>query len=76
MTDNVLEEINAKLDTLIRIQALVAVRDMDIQKDRIIYLSGADIRPNDIATILGTTSNTVNVAIAKHKKATAQKTKD
>lgn len=75
MTDHVLEEINAKLDTLIRIQALVAVRDLDTQKDKIVYLSGAGIRPKDIATILGTTSNTVNVAISNHKKATAQKIK-
>ncbi len=75
MNESVLNEINEKVDTLMRIQALLAVREMDIQKDKIIFLSSAGIRPKDIATILGTTSNTVNVAIAKHKKATSEKGK-
>ncbi len=66
-------EVLEKLDTLIRIQALLAVRSMDTQKEKIIFLYGAGIKPKDIAMILGTTPNTVNVAMANHKKAVAAK---
>jgi uncharacterized protein YjcR len=69
MNDGMITEISDKLDTLIRIQALLAVRGMEKQKDKIIFLYGAGIRPKDIASILGTTPNTVNVAMANHKKA-------
>lgn len=72
MSDNLLEEIDAKLDTLIRIQALLAVHDMSTQKDRIVFLNSAGVRPKDIASILDTTSNSVSVAIAKHKKSSSK----
>lgn len=67
-------EISEKLDTLIRIQALLAVRNMDTQKERIVFLYGAGIKPKEIASILGTTPNTVNVAMANYKKANSSKT--
>jgi DNA-binding CsgD family transcriptional regulator len=70
MTDiAIANEISSKLDTLIRLQAALAVRDMGTQKDKIIFLSGAGIRPMEIASLLGTTSNTVSVTIANSKKA-------
>lgn len=69
MSENLLVEIDAKIETLIRIQALLSVQNMDKQKDRILFLNSAGIRPKDIASILGTTPNTVNVAIARDKKA-------
>ncbi|MEM7700353.1 MAG: hypothetical protein AAF251_00305 [Pseudomonadota bacterium] len=72
MNEEILHEIDAKLDTLIRIQALLAVHGMDTQKDRVLFLNSAGVRPKDIASILGTTPNTVNVAIAKHKKASSK----
>lgn len=72
MADELIQEIDAKLDTLIRIQALQAVRGMETQKDKIVFLYGAGVRPKDIASILGTTANTVNVAMANHKKATGK----
>ena len=68
MSEGLLSEIDAKLDTLIRIQALQAVQGMETQKERIVFLYGAGVRPKDIASILGTTSNTVSVAVANHKK--------
>ena len=68
MSESLLSEIDAKLDTLIRIQALQAVQEMATQKDKIVFLYGAGVRPKDIASILGTTPNTVNVAVANHKK--------
>ena len=62
-----------KLDTLIRIQAALAVKDMPTQKDKIVFLYGAGLGPNYIAALLGTTPKTVSVAMAKHKKASANK---
>lgn len=58
-----------KLDTLIRLQAALAVQAMATQKEKIIFLHGAGIKPKDIASFLGTTPNTVNVALANYKKA-------
>ena len=56
-----------KLDTLIRIQAALAVKDMPTQKEKIIFLYGAGLGPTYIASILGTTAKNVSVAMAKHK---------
>lgn len=72
MSTDITAEISDKLDTLIRIQALLAVRGIEKQKDKIVFLYGAGIRPKDIASILGTTPNTVSVAMATHKKAQAK----
>ncbi len=65
--------ISEKLDTLIRIQAALAVKDMATQKEKIVFLYGAGLGPSYIASILGTTAKTVSVAMAKHKKASASK---
>ena len=72
MTDPV-SVLSDKLDTLIRIQAALAVKDMPTQKDKIVFLYGAGLGPNYIASLLGTTPKTVSVAMAKHKKATTSK---
>jgi DNA-binding CsgD family transcriptional regulator len=42
---------------------------MGTQKEKIVFLHGAGIKPKDIAAFLGTTPNTVNVALANYKKA-------
>ena len=65
--------LGGKLDTLIRIQAALAVRDMPTQKEKIVFLYGAGLGPNYIASLLGTTPKTVSVAMAKHKKSSASK---
>ena len=62
-----------KLDTLIRIQAALAVKDMPTQKEKIVFLYGAGLGPTYIASVLGTTPKTVSVAMAKHKKASVSK---
>jgi hypothetical protein len=65
--------LNEKMDTLIKIQAAIAVKGMATQRDKIVFLYGAGLGPSFIATLLGTTPKTVSVAMAKHKKAEAQK---
>jgi hypothetical protein len=60
--------IAAKLDTLIRLQAISMVERFATQRERIAFLNKAGLGPTAIADILGTTRNTVSVALAKMKK--------
>jgi hypothetical protein len=71
--DPQLTEISRKLDVLIRISALNLVRDIKLQKDRIALLSYAGFQPTQIANFLGTTPNTVNVALHSIRKERAEK---
>ena len=61
------------MDTLIKIQAALAVKGMSTQRDKIVFLYGAGLGPSFIAALLGTTPKTVSVAMAKHKKAASTK---
>ena len=69
MTDSeAIQGLSNKLDTLIRIQAALAVKDEKSQKDKIVFLYGAGLGPKEISEIIGTTANTVTVAMSNHKK--------
>lgn len=68
MSDSGIASLNEKIDTLIRIQAALAVREMSTQKEKIVFLYSAGLGPSYIANLLGTTPKTVSVAMAKHKK--------
>lgn len=57
-----------KLDTLIRLQAALAVRNMATQREKVVFLYAAGLGPTQIAALLGTTAKTVGVAMAKHRK--------
>jgi DNA-binding CsgD family transcriptional regulator len=61
-------EVSAKLDILIRLSAINAVKDMKLQKEQIRTLSDAGFGPSEIADILDTTSNTVSVALTAIRK--------
>jgi DNA-binding CsgD family transcriptional regulator len=61
----------AKLDTLIRLQATSMVERLATQRERIAFLNKVGLGPKAIAEILGTTSNTVSVALAKMRKSGA-----
>ncbi|WP_316978147.1 helix-turn-helix transcriptional regulator [Shumkonia mesophila] len=65
--------LNEKMDTLIKIQAALAVKDMTTQREKIVFLYGAGLGPSSIAALLGTTPKTVSVAMAKHKKTASAK---
>lgn len=58
----------AKFDTLIRLQATLAVDRLGTQREKILFLSKAGLPPKEIADILGTTANTVSVALSKSRK--------
>lgn len=62
------DDVSAKLDTLIRLQAAALTAQMASTKDKILFLAQAGLRPTLIAEILGTTANHVNVAVSKGRK--------
>lgn len=62
------ETLADKLDILIRLQAAALVRDFDTQKEKIELLSQAGLASSAIADLLGTSRNTVSVAISNMKK--------
>ena len=63
------DQLAQKLDILIRLQAYSITAAMSSQKEKILFLGRAGFMPRDIAEILGTTSNTVNVALSTARKA-------
>jgi DNA-binding NarL/FixJ family response regulator len=63
--------IAAKLDILIRLQATALVDRFQTQRERIMFLSRAGLTPKAIADILGTSPNSVSVALSKMKKGAA-----
>lgn len=58
----------AKLDQLIRISAIQLTKDLDSSKDKILLLGRAGMSPKEIAEILQTTANHVNVTLSKARK--------
>jgi len=68
MDEKQFKEITGKMDLIVRVLALDLVKDLKVQKDKIIALSSFGFGPSEIAKLLGTTPNTVNVALSKIKK--------
>ena len=62
------DDLSAKLDILIKLQAAALTAQMASTKDKILFLAQAGLRPTLIAEILGTTANHVNVALSKGRK--------
>ena len=68
MSEELLQKLIEKTDTLIKLQAMNAVKNFDMQKDKIEYLSAAGIRNIDIAEILNITPKSVGVTLVKIRK--------
>jgi DNA-directed RNA polymerase specialized sigma24 family protein len=60
-------DLNKKIDTLTRLLAIVLVNGKR-QRDQIRLLSLAGMSPSEMAGLLGTTPNTVNVALSALRK--------
>ncbi len=67
------DEVAAKLDQLIRIMAIQLVNDLESSKEKILMLGRTGLAPKDIADILQTTPNHVNVTLSKARKADRSK---
>lgn len=65
-----------RIDILVRLQALAAVAGLENQKDKIIFLGTAGLASREIADILGTTTNTVSVALSNARKAKPAKSRE
>ena len=70
------DDLSAKLDVLIKLQAAALIAPMTSAKERILFLHKAGLKQALIAEILGTTSNHVNVALYKAKKPSKSKLKE
>jgi DNA-binding CsgD family transcriptional regulator len=68
MDEKQFKDIANKLDLITRLLALNLVKDLKSQKERILMLASLGIGPTSIAEFLGTTVNTVNVALSKARK--------
>jgi DNA-directed RNA polymerase specialized sigma24 family protein len=62
------------LRTLLKIQALSAVRELPTKKEKILFLSEVGLSPKEIATIIGSTSGAVSQTIYDAKKKGAKET--
>ena len=62
-----LAEVADKLDTLIRLTAIGLFGDKT-QREKIELLSSVGLQPKEIADLLDTTANTVNVALSGIRK--------
>ena len=68
MDEKQFKEITDKMDLIVRLLALNIVKDLKVQRDKIITLSSFGFGPSEIAKLLGTTPNTVSVALSEMKK--------
>jgi len=62
------EEVMEVLRTLLKIQALSAVKDFTSKKDKILFLAEAGLSPKEIALIVGTSDQAVRQAVYEAKK--------
>jgi DNA-binding CsgD family transcriptional regulator len=61
------KEISEKLDAIIRLLAMQSLGDKK-GREAISLLANLGFQPKDIATMIGTTPNTVSVALSEMKK--------
>ena len=62
------EEVMEVLRTLLKIQALSAVRDFPSKKEKILFLNEAGLSPKEIGLIVNTTAASVSQAVYAAKK--------
>lgn len=67
------DEILKKLDALIRLQALALVSRFDSSKEKILFLGKSGLTPKEIADLVQTTSNHVNVTLSQARAAKKRK---
>lgn len=68
MNEDKLTEISDKLDKLIRLQAIVVVKNETSEQSKIALLDSLGFRPSEIAKMLGKSPENVNVVLGRIKK--------
>ncbi len=67
-----IDRLEQLLDELVRLVALQVRQQIATQNEAILAMADAGFGPTRIAQLLGTTANTVNVALSKARKAKKQ----
>lgn len=62
-----------RLDTIIRLQAQIAVAPIKDQKDRVLFLSGIGLGPKSVAEMLGMSPNAVSSVLKRSRRVTTGK---
>ena len=70
------DDLEEKLDILIRLQAAALIAPIESSKEKILFLHRAGLRPLLIAELIGTTANHVNVTLSHARKQPRGKTKE
>ena len=68
MTDSDHQELMEVLRTMLKVQALSAVRDIPTKKEKTLFLAEAGLSPKEIAPIVGSSAATVSQVIYDTKK--------
>ena len=68
MDDTQFKELKDKLGVITKLLTLNLVRDMKLQKDKIIVLASFGFQPVQIAELLGTTPDTVSSTLYRARK--------
>lgn len=68
MSDASHQEMMDVLRTILKVQALSAVRDLPSKKQKILFLAEAGLAPKEIALIAGSTAAAVSQAVYEAKK--------
>lgn len=66
--DTRLDEVDEKLDIIIKLLALSIISDAGSVRENAVRLQRAGLAPKDIATLCDTTANTVSVALSTAKR--------
>lgn len=74
MSDTNHQELMDILRTLLKVQALSAVRDIPTKKGKILFLSEAGLMPKEISQIVGSSSGSVSQTIYDAKKKAGKET--
>jgi hypothetical protein len=72
-TDRLLEEISRKMDKLLRLQALEAVKGIALEQGKIELLDSLGFRPIEIAALLNKTPENISVQLGLLRKKKADK---
>jgi DNA-directed RNA polymerase specialized sigma24 family protein len=60
-----------RLDTIIRLQAQIALTSIREPKDKVLFLSGVGLGPKAVAEMLGMSPNAVSSVLKRARKAAA-----
>ena len=75
MSERYLVEISSKLDAIIKLLAVLVVREEQTLKRRVAVLSSLGFQPKQIATILGKKPHLIRQTLYKLRKEMAESTK-